>query len=184
MKKQTYKPSLLEALRRQLRSLRMRGDSFRRRHRHRDRSFRDHTREPEDMRLLERRTNQRANSVFFIVLFVCCFLSFLIPLRPTYSDLEQRNLTSFPMPTVATVCDGTFFNDMNTWFADTFPFRESLLKLESGITRLYGIQSTTVSALTTPTAPAPRAPVTHPAPHPPPRPLPQRRTMATPPSPS
>ena len=75
MKKQTYKPNLLEALRRQLRSLRMRGDSFRRRHRHRDRSFRDHTREPEDMRLLERRTSQRANSVFFIVLFVCCFLS-------------------------------------------------------------------------------------------------------------
>ena len=45
---------------------------------------------------------------------------------------------------VATVCSGAFFNDMNTWFADTFPFRESLLKLESGITRLYGIQSTTV----------------------------------------
>lgn len=142
LKKQTYKPNLLEALLRQIKKIQWKvAELFRR---DGDDPFQHRTHYPGDMRRLERKTSQRANSVFFVVLFLCSFLSFLLPLRPTYSDLEQRNLTSFPAPTVATVCNGAFFNDLNTWFADTFPFRESLLKLESGITRLYGIQSTTV----------------------------------------
>lgn len=142
LKKQTYKPNLLEALLRQIKKIQWKvAELF---HRDGDDPFQHRTHYPGDMRRLERKTSQRANSVFFVVLFLCSFLSFLLPLRPTYSDLEQRNLTSFPAPTVATVCNGAFFNDLNTWFADTFPFRESLLKLESGITRLYGIQSTTV----------------------------------------
>jgi hypothetical protein len=142
LRKQTYKPSLFEALLRLIKNIQQKCSALF--HRKGDDRFQQHPYHPEDMRLLERRTNQRANSVFFLFLFLFSMLSFIAPLRPTYSDLEQRNLTEFPTPTVATVCNGAFFSDMNTWFADTFPFREFLLKVESGITRLYGVQTTTV----------------------------------------
>lgn len=97
-----------------------------------------------DLRQMDRKTSQRANACFYAVLFLFTFLSLIIPLRPTYSDLEQRNLTPFPKVSAAGLMSGEFFDGMNTWFADTFPFREPLLKLESKITSLYGVQTTTV----------------------------------------
>ena len=49
----------------------------------------------------EQRSNRRVCTVFFSVLFLLSFISLIIPLRPSYSDLEQRNLTAFPRPTAA-----------------------------------------------------------------------------------
>ena len=108
LRKQTYKPSLFEALLRLIKNIQQKCSALF--HRKGDDRFQQHPYHPEDMRLLERRTNQRANSVFFLFLFLFSMLSFIAPLRPTYSDLEQRNLTEFPTPTVATVCNGAFFS--------------------------------------------------------------------------
>lgn len=102
------------------------------------------TRFSDAAKLRSKQTNQRTVSVFLTVLYLVALISLIIPLRPSYSELEQRNLTKFPSPTLSTLGSGEFFEDVNTWFADTFPFREQLLKLETGITRLYGIQSATV----------------------------------------
>lgn len=95
-------------------------------------------------KLRSKRTNERTVSLFLAVLYLLALISLIIPLRPSYSELEQRNLTKFPKPTLATIGSGEFFEDMNTWFADTFPFREQFLKLETSIAHLYGVQSATV----------------------------------------
>lgn len=70
---------------------------------------------------------------------VACF-----PLRPSYSELEQRTLTEFPSFTASSFLNGEYFSDISTWFSDTFPFRENLVRLSSGFQQLYGFQSTTV----------------------------------------
>ena len=92
----------------------------------------------------ERRAALRVCKVFFAALFLLALIGLFLPLRPQFSDLEQRELTKFPKPTVDTFWNGAFFDQVNTWYADTFPFREQFLQLESGITRFYGVQKATV----------------------------------------
>ncbi|MEE1087277.1 MAG: DHHW family protein [Schaedlerella sp.] len=78
--------------------------------------------------------------IFISVLLVGFLWGFLFPLRPTESDLEKRELTKFPTPTVVTVLNGEFFSGVSTWYADTFPFRESLINMNSSFKTLYGIK--------------------------------------------
>lgn len=146
LRRQNCKPTLIETLLRKIRKIQLRCYVFfHRKEDPYDFSYRKRPpRLPAETRLQERKTSHRANSAFFIFLFLFAILSFVIPLRPTYSDMEQRKLTTFPTPTISTVVNGKFFDQMNTWFADTFPFRESFLKLETGVTHLYGIQTTKV----------------------------------------
>ncbi len=98
----------------------------------------------EELKRRTKRANQRTVTFFLVFLYLFTLISFIIPLRPTYSDLEQRNLTKFPTPTLATISNGEFFEGVNTWFADTFPFREQFLKLETGVTGLYGVKTSQV----------------------------------------
>ncbi|MCD8368574.1 MAG: hypothetical protein LUC48_11270 [Clostridiales bacterium] len=79
-----------------------------------------------------------------IFLTVMTLLAFCIPLRPTYSELEQRNLATFPTPTVTTVLNGAFFSDVSAWFSDTFPLRERFTKLNNAVQSSFGIQSTQI----------------------------------------
>ncbi|MCD7857155.1 MAG: hypothetical protein LUG55_05040 [Clostridiales bacterium] len=79
-----------------------------------------------------------------IFLTVMTLLAFCIPLRPTYSELEQRNLATFPTPTVSTVLNGAFFTDVSSWFSDTFPLRERFMKLNNAMQSGFGIQSTQI----------------------------------------
>ena len=67
------------------------------------------------------------------------FLGLLLPLRPKESELEKRELSKFPKPTVSTVLNGEFFSDISTWYADTFPFRETLMSANAKMKKLYGI---------------------------------------------
>ncbi|MCD8142653.1 MAG: hypothetical protein LUD83_05185 [Clostridiales bacterium] len=79
-----------------------------------------------------------------IFLTVMTLLAFCIPLRPTYSELEQRNLANFPTPTVSTVLNGAFFTDVSAWFSDTFPLRERFMKLNNAMQSSFGIQRTQI----------------------------------------
>ena len=79
--------------------------------------------------------------VFFGVLFLVAVLGIIIPLRPTVSTIEKRTLTTFPEFTWQSFIDGTYFNGISTWYADTFPFREALLTANSAVKGLYGLQS-------------------------------------------
>lgn len=78
--------------------------------------------------------------IFFLVLLVIAIIGLLLPLRPKESILEKRELEKFPSFTVASFLDGSYFNQISTWYADTFPFRESLLAANSSVKGLYGIQ--------------------------------------------
>ena len=75
---------------------------------------------------------------FFLTLAVLTVVSFIIPLRPTQSQMEKRNLAAFPEFSMEAITSGSYFDDITTWFSDTFPGRESWLTLSSGIQSLHG----------------------------------------------
>ena len=59
-------------------------------------------------------------------------------LRPSYSESEKRELTPFPTFTVSDFLSGKYTEQISTWFADTFPFREGLISLSDTIMSLKG----------------------------------------------
>lgn len=75
---------------------------------------------------------------FFLVLAVLTVASFIIPLRPTVSYIEKRELAKFPEFSVETLLSGDYFDDISTWFSDTFPGRETWLELASYTKSFYG----------------------------------------------
>lgn len=75
---------------------------------------------------------------FFITLAVLTVVSFIIPLRPTQSQMEKRNLAEFPEYSVEALTSGTYFDDITTWFSDTFPGREGWIEMSSNIQSLHG----------------------------------------------
>lgn len=75
---------------------------------------------------------------FFVVLALLTVVSFIIPLRPTRSESEKRNLAQFPEFTVDALVSGSYFDDISTWFSDTFPGREDWLLLSAKIEEYHG----------------------------------------------
>lgn len=82
---------------------------------------------------------------FFTALTLFTLLALIFPLRPTYSEQELRDLTAFPTFSLAAVSDGSYFEGINTWFADTFPLRDLFLSLQNKVSSLYGIQTVTIT---------------------------------------
>ena len=78
---------------------------------------------------------------FFLMLYVGATVSFMIPLRPTYSESEKRDLKEFPELSYEAVISGSYFDDISTWFSDTFPFREQLTRLNTSLKKLSGFDS-------------------------------------------
>jgi hypothetical protein len=78
--------------------------------------------------------------LFMAALAVGAAVSMIMPLRQTYSEKEKRTLTAFPTFTVESFMDGTFFSQIDTWFADTFPFRDTLITLNEGVNSYYGVR--------------------------------------------
>lgn len=75
---------------------------------------------------------------FFLVLAALTVVSFIIPLRPTVSYIEKRALAEFPEFSVEALTSGDYFDDITTWFSDTFPGRETWLELASYTKSFYG----------------------------------------------
>lgn len=88
--------------------------------------------------------NQRSDSglrwavPFLAVLAVLTVVSFLIPLRPTRSMSEKRELAAFPEFTVEALLSGDYFDDITLWFSDTFPGRETWLEVSAMTGALHG----------------------------------------------
>ncbi len=91
-----------------------------------------------------RKTHISKAASFFILLYAGAILSFIIPLRPTYSDSEKRELTKFPEFSVESLASGEYFSEISTWFSDTFPFREQLLELNSSVKNFYGFENVAI----------------------------------------
>lgn len=95
----------------------------------------------------ERQKNFQAERIiaFLLTLAVFFVTSFILPLRPSYSDFEKRDLTQFPAFSVQSLFDGSYFSNIDLWFSDTFPFRDTFITANSYIKQLYGIQPVQVS---------------------------------------
>ena len=83
--------------------------------------------------------------MFLTVMFLGFLIGFVIALRPTESTLEKRKLTEFPKFSAKSFINGEFTSGMNTWYADTFPFREGMLTSEQHIKQLYGLQKDAIN---------------------------------------
>ena len=90
--------------------------------------------------------------VFIGMLVLGLFVSLLLPLRPSFSENEKRELASFPSFSFSSLFDGSFFRGIDAWFSDTFPFRDAMIsaneKLESlrGFgDRIYGLNNEVVN---------------------------------------
>ncbi len=82
---------------------------------------------------------------FFAVMALLTVVSFLIPLRPTRSQMEKRELAQFPEFSWSALMDGAYFDEITIWFSDTFPGREQWLMLSSSITGLHGHSEITIA---------------------------------------
>lgn len=78
---------------------------------------------------------------FGLVLAVMGFIGLLWFARPDTSVIEKRTLTQFPSITWSSFWDGSFFKEVDTWYADTFPLREGLISGSQTLESLYGIRS-------------------------------------------
>jgi len=75
---------------------------------------------------------------FFVVIYALSIVAFIIPLRPTYSEIDKRELSTFPKFSIETLVSGEYFDDISTWFSDTFPGRDSWLSLSMDLNSLHG----------------------------------------------
>ena len=94
-----------------------------------------------------RRINSRNLTVtlFLLVLAVMSGFALYLPNRPTHSELENRDLTPFPRASFLRVLGGAYFDDINTWFADTFPAREAFLGFQAWAEEHYGLRGQTIT---------------------------------------
>lgn len=75
---------------------------------------------------------------FLTVLAVLTVISLIIPLRPTISYGEQRDLEKFPAFSVDALLSGDYFDGITLWFSDTFPGREGWIGVSQTMASLYG----------------------------------------------
>ena len=86
---------------------------------------------------------------FLVVIVIGAIVSLIIPLRPTVSENEKRNLATFPEVSTESFLDGSFFSGIDTWFSDTFPGRDGLVYASELMSSLYGFRGTVVSGAVT-----------------------------------
>ena len=87
-------------------------------------------------------TKNLFNKIMIVLFCGVMVLGFVLGLafflRPSYSESEKRELTKFPTFTVSTFLSGAYTEQVSTWFADTFPFREGLISLNDTVMSLKG----------------------------------------------
>lgn len=77
---------------------------------------------------------------FFGMLAIGFFVAvLLIPIRPTVSVTEKRELQKFPQFSVASLAQGEYFRGIESWFSDTFPARDFCVSVKYYIDKSKGI---------------------------------------------
>ena len=88
---------------------------------------------------------QKVRNGIMIALFALILLAgmvggLLLPFRPTTSDLEKRALTPFPTFSWETFLNGEYLDQLQTWYSDSYPGREHMLRAYSEVQRYYGFK--------------------------------------------
>lgn len=89
--------------------------------------------------------NARTSLLSLLVLvpvYVLVILFLLVFPRSTVSQIEKRELATFPDFTLSSYLSGEYTADIATYFNDTVPFRDSFKRLGTQLTGLMGVQGT------------------------------------------
>ena len=69
----------------------------------------------------------------YIILFGLLFATFVVVFntfpRSTFSELEKRELATFPEFTAEKLFNGSFTSEVSSWFSDSEPFRDRFMAL-------------------------------------------------------
>ncbi len=93
----------------------------------------------------DRKKEKRLAAPFFIALAILAAAALILPLRPTRSETEKRELTRFPSFTWESFLRGEYLSDVGLWFSDTFPGRDGWLAAHREIQSVHGLSDTAVS---------------------------------------
>lgn len=88
-----------------------------------------------------RRRALRTTAPFYAALALLTVLAWTLPLRPSYSAMEKRDLQPFPDFSVPALFSGDWFDGINLWFSDTFPLRERWMEAQTAFSEWYGDRS-------------------------------------------
>lgn len=102
----------------------------------------------EKNRILHRRWDMIRIRLFTILIAVFFVIGLLFFLRPKQSATEKRDLATFPALSISGLWDGSWFSDVETWYADSYPLREKLIEAGTNIENLYGIRSSAIYVAT------------------------------------
>lgn len=80
-------------------------------------------------------------AAFFAALMILTVVAWAVPIRPTVSISEKRQLDPFPDFSFRTLVNGQYFRGIENWFSDTFTFRENWIGLADDFKKIYGIQT-------------------------------------------
>jgi len=88
----------------------------------------------------------RKSSLIYIILIAIVFVVIVIVFdtfpRTRLSQLEKRELASFPPFSWESLADGSFTGKVSSWFSDSEPFRDELMTLSMQIKHYIGITPT------------------------------------------
>ncbi len=82
----------------------------------------------------------KVNAVGFCLGLLVLGVLAVAMIKPTFSEVEKRELAAQPVPTVETVFSGQFMKDFTAWFADTFPWRDHFINTGHLVSNLRGIR--------------------------------------------
>lgn len=83
-----------------------------------------------------------ASLVFILLLTLMFGFSFNFVDRESFSESEKRELAKFPEFSFSALFNGDYFDGINLWFSDTFPFRDAFVKSSADIKKFLGIGQT------------------------------------------
>ena len=106
---------------------------------------------PKHLKKPDRRgpSSNRAGVLRPVVPAVVCFclittLAWLLPLRPTVSAREKRNLEPFPKFSVSSLFSGDYLESIGVWLSDTFTGRDAWIDASQSLQQLYGINDVVI----------------------------------------
>lgn len=96
-------------------------------------------------------------TIIITAVFLCLAAVFLLFPRSTYSELEKRDLATFPEFTPEKLRGAQYTTELSTWFSDTEPFRDRFMsasmKVRDMLRFSFGDDEETVSFHSTASAP-------------------------------
>ncbi|WP_052314794.1 DHHW family protein [Clostridium senegalense] len=77
--------------------------------------------------------------VFALIILTLSLCSIIMP-KKTISEDEKRALTKYPKFSLEEIMKGKYFSQIESFYNDTFPFRDKLLSIDSYVDSLKGLR--------------------------------------------